>query len=90
MLRHIPSIELNHMTSYELELLGLDDEDVDVGLLQCEHHVHPEGKICITLILADMEFLPHVPFPLPVPKAIIHASQPWDDGGAQLYPKFYL
>jgi hypothetical protein len=86
MVRHIPSVEQTQLALTEIRALGLED-DVDTGLMQVEHHVHPEGRICITVVLAELHYLG--PIPLPVPTTIIHASQSWDDGGAYLDPRRY-
>jgi hypothetical protein len=86
MVRHIPTIEQTKLAGVELAALGLED-DTDIGLLQVEHHVHPEGRICITAVVAELHYLG--PIPLPIPTTIIHASQPWDDGGAHLDPQRY-
>lgn len=93
MVRHIPSIEQSMLTRHELEMLGVGGEKIDTGLMQVEAHVHPEGKICIAIITAELRDLG--PFKLPFPVAIIHASQPWDGstngggGGSRLNPRFY-
>lgn len=68
-------------------MFGLGDEKVDTGLMQVESHVHPEGKICISIIMAELRSVG--PFQLPFPIAIVHARQYWDDGGARLNPGLY-
>ena len=89
LIRFIPSIEQTRLVKYELEMLGLEDEKINLKLLHVQSHTHPDrGTICIVLIFSELKSV-FGPFRLPFPKKAVHASQRWDSGGAKLDPRIY-
>lgn len=94
LVRHIPTVEQTRLVKYELELLGLEDEEIDIKLLQTQSHTHSDrGTVCIVVIIGELRRVG--PFMMPFPKKMVHANQHWDcstrdgGGGSRLNPRFY-